>query len=108
MLVFDMQSEYGWRSRADQTPGLKFFFEDRVKLVTIDPAMCQDADEELSLSRSRIEPQDIIFAFSDLSELMRDAIYLIDRKKKPDESFLDAIDRADLSNGRWGLGGITP
>lgn len=95
VLVFDMQSEYGWRSRADQTPGLKFFFEDKVRLVTIDPEMCQDADEELTIHPSWIQPQDIIFAFSDLTPLMSDAIYVINRHKDKDESLVDAIEKAD-------------
>ncbi|MFX1294083.1 MAG: ATP-binding protein [Promethearchaeota archaeon] len=95
VLVFDMQSEYGWRSRADQTAGLKFFFEDRIKLVTIDKEMCKDADEELIISRSRIKPEDIIFAFPDLTQLMQDAIYHIDHKKQKGQSLIDAIENAD-------------
>lgn len=95
VLVFDMQSEYGWQSRADQTPGLKFFFEDRIKLMTIDPQMCQDADEELVIARSWIQPADIIFAFSDLTVAMRDAIYLINRQRSRSESLIDAIENAD-------------
>lgn len=95
VLVFDMQSEYGWRSRADQTPGLKYFFEDQVRLVTIDPGMCQDADEELVISRSRIQSDDIIFTFPDLTQLMRDAVYIIDRTKGKNQCLIDAIESAD-------------
>lgn len=98
VLVFDMQSEYGWRSRADQTPGLKFFFEDRVKLVTIDPEICQDADEELIIDRSWIRPEDISFVFPDLTQLMRDAIYIIDSLKDKADSLIDAIEKADPNN----------
>jgi DNA helicase HerA-like ATPase len=57
--------------------------------------MCQDADEELVISRSRIQPEDIVFAFSDLTALMRDAVYVINRNKGKTQSLLDAIESCD-------------
>src|SRR3989304_130648 len=36
VFVFDTQSEYGWRSRADNSPGLKTFFSSKVKLLALD------------------------------------------------------------------------
>lgn len=98
VLVFDMQSEYGWRARADGSPGLKFFFEDQVTLLALDPTTSKDHDEELLIGVDEIFPQDIVVAFQDLSAAMIDAIYEIDKSKPSYQTLVDAIDAAALAD----------
>jgi len=90
IFVFDMQSEYGWRSRADSSPGLKFFFENKVTLLGLDPSTSKQLDEELFIGENEITPQDLIVAFQDLSPGMIDAIYEIERNKG-DLTLIEAI-----------------
>ncbi len=97
VLVFDMQSEYGWRSRADGSPGLKFFFEDKVTLLGLDPSTGIDLDEELLIGEDEISPQDLIVAFQDLSPAMIDAIYEINSHKGTDQTLINAISEASLA-----------
>ncbi|MHA1977469.1 MAG: ATP-binding protein [Candidatus Hodarchaeales archaeon] len=94
ILVFDMQSEYGWRSRADGSPGLKFFFENQVTLFSLDPGTSKQHDEDLLIGENEIEPEDLIIAFQDLSPTMIDAIYEIDRHKVPSKSLIQSIEDA--------------
>jgi DNA helicase HerA-like ATPase len=82
VLIFDTQSEYGWASRADQSPGLKAFFDDKIKIFTLDPKQSQNADEELIIDPKDITPEDLIIAFRDISDNMKDAIYQINKHKK--------------------------
>lgn len=95
VLVFDMQSEYGWRSRADGSPGLKFFFEDKVTLLGLDPSTSTGLDEELLIGEDEITPQDLIVAFQDLSPAMVDAIYEINRHKE-NRTLVSAIEEAAI------------
>ncbi|MHA1214764.1 MAG: ATP-binding protein [Candidatus Hodarchaeales archaeon] len=95
VLIFDMQSEYGWRSRADNSPGLKFFFEEKVTLLALDPSTSKDHDEEFCIGEDEIEPQDLIVAFQDLSPAMIDAIYEINRNKG-NLTLVEAISAASL------------
>lgn len=97
VLVFDMQSEYGWRSRADQSAGLKFFFEDKITLLGLDPITSKDLDEELLLGEDEITPEDIIVAFQDLSPAMKDAIYEINRNKTG-QTLVEAIRNAAVAD----------
>ncbi len=80
ILVFDMHGEYGMYSQTDGSPGLKFFFADRVETLALDPG--QDANARpFVLDPERIEPADLVVAFQDLSENMVDAIYNLDRRR---------------------------
>ncbi|MFX1286638.1 MAG: ATP-binding protein [Promethearchaeota archaeon] len=97
ILVFDMQSEYGWRSRADQSAGLKFFYEDKITLLGLDPKTSQGLDEVLYLGEDEITPQDLIVAFQDLSPAMKDAIYEINRLKAG-QTLIEAISNAPLAD----------
>ncbi|OLS26556.1 MAG: hypothetical protein HeimC3_08750 [Candidatus Heimdallarchaeota archaeon LC_3] len=81
VIIFDTQSEYGWRSRSDQSPGLKAFFDSRVKLFALDPQQCPQADEELIIDPNFITPDDLIIAFQDLTSFMIDAVYSINRHR---------------------------
>ncbi|MHA2053942.1 MAG: ATP-binding protein [Candidatus Hodarchaeales archaeon] len=94
VLVFDMQSEYGWRSRADKSPGLKFFFENQVILYGLDPKTTSNLDEELKIGIDEITPEDLIVAFQDLSSAMVDAIYEIDRRRTKSQNLIEAIQSA--------------
>ncbi|MHA1944513.1 MAG: ATP-binding protein [Candidatus Hodarchaeales archaeon] len=98
VLVFDMQSEYGWQSRADGSPGLKFFFEDQVTLLGLDPTTSDRPDEELRIGEDEIKPEDLIVAFQDLSPAMTDAIYEINSKKSSTETLVQAINKAALAD----------
>jgi len=100
VLVFDMQSEYGWRSRADSSPGLKFFFEDKVTLLGLDPSTSKNVDEALLIGEDEITPQDLIVAFQDLSSSMIDAIYEINKNKGEDQTLLQAISDAPFEDPR--------
>ncbi len=91
VLVFDMQSEYGWRSRADNSPGLKFFFENQVTLLSLDPSTSTQPDDALLIGENEIEPGDLIVAFDDLTSTMIDIIYEIDRRRGKSQSLIDAI-----------------
>lgn len=98
VLVFDMQSEYGWRSRADGSAGLKFFFEDKITLLGLDPKTSKDIDEELLIGEDEITAQDLIVAFQDLSSAMVDAIYEISRTKSNRETLVEAINNAAMAD----------
>jgi DNA helicase HerA-like ATPase len=93
VLVFDTQSEYGWASRADQSLGLKAFFDDKIKIFTLDPKQSQNADEELIIDPKEITPDDLIIAFRDISDNMIDAIFQINKHKK----FTDPIDQTKFT-----------
>ncbi len=97
VLVFDMQSEYGWRSRADGSPGLKFFFEDKVTLLGLDPSTSKNLDEELLIGEDEIKPEDLIVAFQDLSSAMIDAIYEINQHKNSNQTLIQAIYEASTA-----------
>lgn len=98
VLVFDMQSEYGWRARAreDGSPGLKFFFEEKVTLLGLDPKTTSDLDEELLIGKDEIEPEDLLIVFHDLTDTMVDAIYEINRRKQSSQTLVEAILEAPL------------
>ena len=98
ILVFDMQSEYGWRSRADGSAGLKFFFEDQITLLGLDPQTSKDLDEELLIGEDEITPQDLVVAFQDLSSAMVDAIYEVSRTKSNRETLIEAINNAAMAD----------
>jgi len=98
VLVFDMQSEYGWQSRADGSPGLKSFFEDQVTLLGLDPNTNSQLDEELRIGEDEIKPEDLIVAFQDLSPAMIDAIYEINRVKPTSETLVQAVNNAALAD----------
>ena len=100
VLVFDMQSEYGWRSKAvDSSPGLKFFFEDKVTLLGLDPKKTKDLDEILTLGEDEIYPEDLIVSLgSDLSDVMIDAIYEINQKRSSNQTLVEAIITASLAD----------
>ena len=92
VLVFDTQSEYGWQSRADQSPGLKHFFEEKIKIFTLDPQQNSQADETLIIDSTEIYPEDILISFRDLSENMINAVYSINRHRNS-LSLLEAIEQ---------------
>ncbi|MCK5345521.1 MAG: DUF87 domain-containing protein, partial [Candidatus Heimdallarchaeota archaeon] len=98
VLVFDMQSEYGWRSRADSSPGLKFFFENQVTLLSLDPDTSKNPDEDLLIGENEIEPEDLIVAFQDLSPTMIDAIYEINRTKASSQTLMEGIHAAVIAD----------
>ncbi len=98
ILVFDMQSEYGWRSRADNSPGLKFFFENQVTLLSLDPSTSKSHDEDLLIGENEIEPEDLIVAFQDLSPTMIDAIYEINRTKPSSQTLMEGIHAALIAD----------
>jgi hypothetical protein len=98
VLVFDMQSEYGWQSRADGSLGIKSFFENQVTLLGLDPETSSQLDEELRIGEDEIKPEDLIVAFQDLSPAMTDAIYEINRTKASSETLVQAIGNAALAD----------
>jgi hypothetical protein len=77
IIAFDMQSEYGWRSRADYSPGLKHFFKDRVVYMALDPASTKEYDETFEVPYSTFEPEDLEISFEDLTETMKDTLNMI-------------------------------
>jgi DNA helicase HerA-like ATPase len=87
ILAFDMQSEYGWRSRADGSPGLKHFFKDRVVYMTLDPASSKEYDETFEVPYSSFEPEDLEISFEDLTETMKDSLNLICQRYIKDNWF---------------------
>ncbi|MHA1166182.1 MAG: ATP-binding protein [Candidatus Hodarchaeales archaeon] len=98
VLVFDMQSEYGWRSRSDNSPGLKFFFEDNVQVFALDKGLSSKADRVLVIDETEIEPEDIVIAFNDLTDPMIDTIYDVDSYRyteKTGQTLIEAINNAD-------------
>jgi len=80
VLVFDMHGEYGMFSQTDDTPGLKFFFTDKVETLTLDAEKNPDA-RPFALDPNKIEPADLIVAFQDLSPTMVDTLYAMDRRR---------------------------
>ncbi|WXG45448.1 MAG: ATP-binding protein [Candidatus Atabeyarchaeum deiterrae] len=92
ILAFDMQSEYGRRSRADGSPGLKHFFEDRVVYLTLDPQSSKDYDETFEVPYSSFEPEDLEISFEDLTETMKDSLNMICQRYIKDNWFEALID----------------
>ena len=80
VLIFDMHQEYGLFSKTDNTPGLKYFFPERVEVFALDPVANREA-KPFFIEQSKITPSDIIIAFQDLSESMIDALYILEREK---------------------------
>lgn len=96
IIIFDMHQEYGMFSKTDSTPGLKYFFPQKVEMFSLDPT--NKEAKPFIIAPEEITPSDLIIAFQDLSYPMIDAIYAIDRAKK-DESLIDAIKGAKPSEG---------
>lgn len=92
LLIFDMHQEYGMFSRADNSPGLKFFFPSSVEIFTLDPEGNKEARPFL-IDPVEITPSDLIIAFQDLSPAMIDAIYVIQGRKRG-RSIVDSIKSA--------------
>ncbi len=82
VFIFDMHSEYGTFSESDNTPGLKFFFPEKVEMFTLDPS--NRGAKPLLIDSTNIRPEDIIVAFQDLSSPMIDTLYIINNKRKND------------------------
>ncbi len=80
VLIFDMHQEYGLFSKTDNTPGLKYFFPEKVEVFTLDPENNKEATP-FFIDQGKISPSDIIIAFQDLSDSMIDALYVLDREK---------------------------
>lgn len=79
VLVFDMHGEYGVYSQTDKTEGLKFFFPERVEVLSLD-----GHDKEARpflIDPEEIRPEDLVVALQDLNQNMIDAIYEIDRRR---------------------------
>ncbi|RLF61244.1 MAG: hypothetical protein DRN25_00760 [Thermoplasmata archaeon] len=93
VFIFDMHQEYGTFSKTDNTPGLKYFFPDKVEVFTLDPEENKEAFPFL-IDQKNISPSDIIVAFQDLSESMIDALYVIERKRG-EKDLVTAIKEAD-------------
>lgn len=82
VFIFDMHSEYGTFSKTDNTPGLKFFFPEKVEMFTLDPGNREA--KPFIIDSKNITPADIIVAFQDLSSSMIDTLYIINRKREND------------------------
>jgi len=80
VFIFDMHSEYGVFSKSDNTPGLKFFFPEKVEMFTLDPSNREA--KPFIIDSKNIRPEDIIVAFQDLSSSMVDTLYIIDKERK--------------------------
>ncbi len=91
VLVFDMHGEYGVYSRTDKTEGLKFYFPERVEILSLDPK--NKEARPFLLNAEEIRPQDLIVALRDLNQNMIDAIYEI-AKRRP-TNLLTAIQEED-------------
>jgi DNA helicase HerA-like ATPase len=82
VMVFDMHGEYGVYSRTDRTEGLKFFFPDRVEILSLDPR--NKEARPFLISPEEIRPEDLVVALQDLNQNMIDAIYEVDRRRRTD------------------------
>jgi len=82
VFIFDMQSEYGTFSKSDNTPGLKFFFPEKVEMFTLDSSNREA--KPFIIDSKNIRPEDIIVAFQDISPPMIDALYIINKERKND------------------------
>jgi DNA helicase HerA-like ATPase len=105
ILAFDMQSEYGWRSRADGSPGLKHFFKDRVVYIALDPESSEGYDETFEVPYRTFEPEDLEISFEDLTEPMKDSLFTICTKYMPGSWLQDLIEK-DLDSLLKLTGGI--
>ncbi|MFQ5838803.1 MAG: ATP-binding protein [Thermoplasmata archaeon] len=82
VLVFDMHGEYGVYSRTDKTEGLKFFFPEKVEVLSLDPK--NKEARPFLINPEEILPEDLIVALQDLNQNMIDAIYEINRQRRTD------------------------
>jgi DNA helicase HerA-like ATPase len=92
-----MQSEYGWSSRSDGSPGLKHFFMDKVVYMTLDPQSSKKYDETFEIPYRTFEPEDLEISFADMSETMKDSLFLI-RTKYIRENWLEELIEKDLDS----------
>lgn len=90
VLVFDMHGEYGVYSRTDKTEGLKFYFPERVEILSLDPQHTEA--RPFLINPDEITPDDLVVALRDLSGNMIDALYEIDKRRSRD--LLGAIEDA--------------
>ncbi len=98
IFLFDMHTEYGMYSRTDNSPGLKFFYPDKVELFTLDPTSNTEA-KPFVIDPAVIEPGDLIVAFQDLTPRMIDAIYEIEQRiRRHGTDLITGIERADPDN----------
>jgi DNA helicase HerA-like ATPase len=82
VMVFDMHGEYGVYSRTDRTEGLKYFFPERVEILSLDPKNTEA--RPFLINPEEIRPEDLIVALQDLNQNMIDAIYEVDRHRRTD------------------------
>lgn len=82
VLVFDMHGEYGVYSQTDKTEGLKYFFPERVEVLSLD--IKNKEARPFLVDPDEIRPEDLIVALQDLNQNMIDAIYEVDRRRRSD------------------------
>ncbi len=81
-MVFDMHGEYGVYSQTDKTEGLKYFFPEKVEVLSLDPK--NKEARPFLVDPEEIRPEDLIVALQDLNQNMIDAIYEVDRRRRTD------------------------
>lgn len=82
VLVFDMHGEYGVYSRTDKTEGLKFYFPERVEVLSLDPQNREG--RPFLINPEEITPEDLVVALRDLNQNMIDALYEIHKRSRTD------------------------
>lgn len=92
VLIFDMHQEYGIFSKTDNTPGLQYFFPDKVESFTLDYG--NKSAKPFIVDVRQIRPDDLIIALQDLSQPMIDALYIINRQRARDVDLVTAIEDA--------------
>lgn len=102
LLLFDMQGEYGLTSRADGTKGLKFFFNDKVKIYRLGELesgdKIKDGAEPFKVFKENITSGDIIASTQSLREPSINVLLNIENQMDEGENLLDKIQEEETEN----------
>ena len=101
LLLFDMQGEYGTISRADKSKGLKFYYQDKVKIYRLGDLKSKDKTiddaEPFFLYKENLTSGDIIASSQTLKEPTINALLKIEDSLEEDQNLLDVINTSDAS-----------
>lgn len=103
LLLFDMQGEYGLVSRADNTKGLAWYFQDKIQVYLLGDLKpgekMIERSEEFFVYKQNITASDIIASSQNLNEPSINVLYLIEDLLKigtiSENNLIDAINNVN-------------
>ncbi|TFF88108.1 MAG: ATP-binding protein [Promethearchaeota archaeon] len=103
MVLFDMQGEYGLYSRADNTKGLAYFYQDKIQMYLLSTLKkgdtVIDGSEQFFVYKQNISASDIIASAQNLNEPTINVLYriedLVNNGTAGYDNLIDAIRNID-------------